>query len=218
MVTPKWTNEEISVLRRYYPSLGGDVVKHLPRRKRRACYTRAQMLGLRHEKFILKPCKLSEFDKGFIIGFIEGEGTISIYYQKRYETETFSLIPSIVVVNTDIELLKYLQERLGGKIYKKSFDERARKTRYKLEIHGSYKVLSILKELQFVSKRKGELANLVIEFSNSRINRNKYHGPFARREIEIYNRIREINPCRCKPKHTRLEYEAVKTLWGEPNE
>lgn len=58
---------------------------------------------------------LEESDINYIAGLIDGEGTITI--TRKYKTSKFRM-PVISCSSTTIELLEYLQSKLGGSISK----------------------------------------------------------------------------------------------------
>src|SRR3990167_4655443 len=66
-------------------------------------------------KFTMKIQKLSPAELGYIAGIIDGEGCINISVKKQRQGE--SLTCRLTIGNTNEELLKTIQEWIGGDIY-----------------------------------------------------------------------------------------------------
>ena len=56
--------------------------------------------------------QLSEFDKGYIAGIIDGQGSICLIQHHKNEFRS----PEIQVSSTTYEILTYLKEKIGGNI------------------------------------------------------------------------------------------------------
>ena len=57
-------------------------------------------------------CEEREREKAYLAGLVDGEGSIVIYRDKRYETFGIKL----EIANTDFELLEWVKTRFGGGI------------------------------------------------------------------------------------------------------
>ena len=149
---------------------------------------------------------MNDFERGFIVGLIEGEGTITLMlqtgkqkYNKDGQTEYYAfstIFPKILIANTNKKLIVRASEILGGKIYKS--DRKGRKPIFHLEVHGIQRVLQVLDELKhdFIGKRRQ--AALVWEFCKLRLTRkgNKMTSKktaYGEREFEILKEVRHLN-------------------------
>jgi len=145
---------------------------------------------------------LNNFDKGYIIGLIEGEGTLSIQKRFRYEMKNFNrtkhieYIPYISIANTNRQLLEYAQTILGGRIYKDSSRGEKWKPKYVLHIGGQKRLIGLLSAIaeHFIVKKQHAL--LLLEFCESRLPKQRLASNLKRynqREIEIVDIIRKLN-------------------------
>jgi hypothetical protein len=139
------------------------------------------------------------FDLGLLIGMIEGEGEINICRKssKGRNKNLFTLHPRISISNTDRELLKKIVTIIGvgiGHIYSDKRDTPC----YRWDIGSRNDCLKLLKRISpfMVSKRKSKLAEIVIEFCESRDGNFKKHFhkcPYTEREKELYFNARCLN-------------------------
>ena len=116
----------------------------------------------------LETLTLSETDKAYIAGFIDGEGSISIKRRnpKSEHPEAWQLI--IQISSLDKNVLKYISEKTGqGKIQKIKLSKyKGRENQrdiYKISIN-SRKAANLLKEIYPYLKIKHKQAKIAIEF------------------------------------------------------
>lgn len=142
----------------------------------------------------LKLAELTDFEKGLLVGLIEGEGIITINAK--------SLVPSIIMSNTDDDIIRSFQD-----IMSKAFPKMKTKASYKsvgfggcwrAGVIGSAKVLALLRILYplMISQRKKRIAKLVIDFCSSRLH--KMSLPPTKRTLSaaeklLLKTIRELN-------------------------
>lgn len=134
--------------------------------------------------------KLTDFEKGFIAGLIEGEGYIGIRRLKR-NNGLFILKPCIEITNTKRELLEYVQERLNGKINQKARNKN-RKDCWGWSIEKQPLILVLLKDFckYFIIKRKQ--AQALLTFCSLRLN-NPPNSPYSNKEVVLYERLKRLN-------------------------
>jgi hypothetical protein len=112
----------------------------------------------------MKKPDLSEVDRAYLAGIIDGEGSIMlIHVPKRMDRkwEHWNLVISLT--NTDKRLIDWLEERLGGHVrYVKSVNPKWRDT-YHWKV-CSAKAVPILHEVLPYLKLKGEQAEIALEF------------------------------------------------------
>jgi len=107
--------------------------------------------------------KLSEFEQGFLVGLIEGEGCLSLTKCKNRRVDGqryINYVPRLSITNTSYELLvrtkNIVRRELGiGRISKKPKQKQQWKQGYAFEV-GGLKLLRLLRLLQpkLISKRR----------------------------------------------------------------
>lgn len=74
--------------------------------------------------------ELTDIEKGYIAGILDGEGTITLTRIKANEYRA----PVVSVTSTTIEILEYLQERCGGSISQQAKKEEHHKDSWSWKI------------------------------------------------------------------------------------
>lgn len=101
--------------------------------------------------------KLSDFEKGWLSGLLDGEGSIKL--RPRSNGKTFK--PSIEIANNNKELLDAIQNIIPeGKIYKKEWNNENWETSYQFIIWKQESMKNLLQQLKdhlFVKRRRAEL-------------------------------------------------------------
>jgi len=146
-----WTPEEDQLIVELYPSAPKEaILKAIPRHTWSAIQARANQLGIRRLTKTLWKCptsrlangEVTDFELGFIVGLLEGEGSISIHNDKRRDKNRVS----ISIGNTNLELLKKAQGIIGGQIVANKKTVKGN-TMYHLQIQSHGEVYAILKRL-----------------------------------------------------------------------
>jgi hypothetical protein len=106
--------------------------------------------------------------------------------------------PFIGIVNTDFPIINAIKEIVGlGEITFRGRNSENHKPTYVWRILSLKPILQLLESVVHLikSNRKREIANLVIEFCKSRLERRKHWRtlPYTDREIEIAKRVAELN-------------------------
>jgi len=134
---------------------------------------------------------MTKFELGFIIGLIEGEGTITIGRGVCKNPQKFSLHPRFFITNTDMVLLKTAQSIIGmGKIFRKEKIQKINhKQGFKLCVNDKNELKTLLLKLEpyLISKRKH--CQLVLEY----INNHKRRRGYSKRDVEIFEEIKKLN-------------------------
>ena len=150
---------------------------------------------------------MNDFDRGYIIGLIEGEGTITLQIQKKKAKHGISITinPAIHISNTCKGLLEEANKVLKSPIYPLQRKEN-QKPAYRLQVWSIEKVKSLLEEFlpRLICKRRQ--AELVIEFCNIRIEKKEKNRDmllrrgcaiwgegYGKREFDILKEIRWLN-------------------------
>lgn len=193
----RWSAQELSMLRRHWPNLKA-LRQLLPNRTELAIVRRAKEMGLPRRYEYIKPLRLTDFESGFILSLLEGEGTISIRkYKCPYRSSGFKLRPEISIANTSSALVEVTRGLIGGTT-RKIVSGRRRKPLYQLRIIGIKRTLPILlavKDHLIVKKRRCELVIRFCQLAWQRL-KTRVGGKAARyasEEVLIVKKIRKLN-------------------------
>lgn len=207
-----WRKEETAFLEENYHRLGKPELIDRLKRPWTSIKPKARNLRLSREPSLLYPedytdLSLTAFEIGFLVGLIEGEGTVGIIQQRK---DPLILHPYLQISNTKSSLLHRCQELLQrGVVYGPYFaQDKAKGYAFKIATTGRlYRILRTL-EPYLLTKRRH--AQLVLEFLEINAERhllgrkrdsNGKYAPklveYTRRQLEIYNELRELN-CRGK--------------------
>jgi hypothetical protein len=129
------------------------------------CHSKSSRLGfaknVRHPGIDMS--HLSESDKGYIAGFIDGEGSIIFYKDRKI------LNPAILVANTDKPVLDYLKSKLtigSLAITRRTHKNPKWKDLYQLHIHGAkpvYDILIVIEPYLIIKKEKALTAIRILK-------------------------------------------------------
>jgi hypothetical protein len=131
-----WLEKEKQILREFYSVLPREeLLQLLPYRSWKAVKEKASLLGLKRDPPItLKP--LSEAQRAYIAGIIDGEGCI--YFRNCCNHYYFE----VSVTNTDIKLINWLKETTGlGSVSKDKPSKLSKKECYKWRVRRNEEVL-----------------------------------------------------------------------------
>lgn len=132
---------------------------------------------------------LSEKDKGYIAGIIDGQGSICLTRKK--ETEHRS--PNIQVSSTTYEILEYLKNLLGGSISKKNENNPNYKQAWIWKI-GTNTTIELLEEIKdyLLVPEKIYRANLVVnEYKKVTPRNGKYSEEKLKAKLDFEKRFFE---------------------------
>ena len=180
---PLWTPEEYAILREHFASTRQDkLMVLLPRRTWTAIKDRAYRLGMKRHPDSFPPnykrinFKLKAWQRGYVAGMLDGEGSISITNSKRVGQKQHKV--QIAIANNHLGVLEKIRRWLGiGKIRK------SRKV-WLYEIIRTVEIYSLLKMLYPFLTIKQERAILTIQYCESRLNRG-LRGRLANNEEEL---------------------------------
>ena len=213
MRSPKyWKTDENELMQRCVDLPLDQLQELLPRRTRKQILDKKLYLGHGYHSFITqkratRTMNLSETEKAYIAGIIDGEGCVGVHKGKGN-----SLVPRVQIANTQMNLLTWLLERIGtGYIHRTEYTSNYYDVKPLLEATLPYLII------------KKKQAELVLEFLNLRLSRDKWFDPFTQREIEIREELKKLNtkPCLTKRTPTHREVEEylriheMKALGGE---
>lgn len=134
--------------------------------------------------------KLTDFEMGYLSGFIDGEGSIGLYRNKDNKTKRgYSWEPRLSISNTNEEVLKWIKDKMNqGGITRTKRGKHGCKDSYSLELRQDV-IRQILPLLKLRVKRAQQ--ELLLRFLNIT---NKSVQPFDDPEIEnIYLKLKALN-------------------------
>ena len=141
--------------------------------------------------------KLSEEDKCYLAGFLDGEGTFSIYRIKNRRTPT--LRPHICVANTNEEIIDWVKKTIGAGCLSKGRAKKKKnwKPYLTLDIYRFADIAGLIKQLLPFLKVKRKQAELLLEFCESRLRSlcgvRHNQAPYAKREYKIVDEVQQLN-------------------------
>jgi len=111
---------------------------------------------------------ISELDKAYIAGFVDGEGNISIYKDARGSCLHYV----ISIHNTNVEILEWIRHTLGvGKIYSKDSKRDNWKIGYQLTTQRMSDMKDILEQLKPYFRLKAPHADIALSLISIRLMR-----------------------------------------------
>lgn len=186
-----WTENEISVLYSKYPTTPNEEISKSLDRSVSSVRCKANRLNIYKSKNYRKLVSveksdslsldnINDYERGFIMGFVSGEGTFSVKNENNRESKRFSM--SIELTRSDEDVLYQIKQILGcGEIYKTSKRENNKRGGIKLSVQDfgdivkriiplfdNSNFLSANKEKQF-DEWKNEIYNEVPELNNRKI-------------------------------------------------
>lgn len=203
----KWTAEEVGTVGQIYASRKPitEMASHLPDRTVGAIYNKARRLGLlgvyRGHIKVEGVKRLSDFERGWIAGLIDGDGSIALNFVKRkrkyHYRHDFSLLPSIRITNNNLELLEVLKKTIGGGIciQRASAKNKKWKDFYHWTLVGIFRIKSLLKQVLPDLIVRRPQAELILKYCTSRIKRlkGKPRAPYSKDEIELVHKMEVLN-------------------------
>ena len=138
---------------------------------------------------------LSDFDLGWMVGIIDGEGCIGLWSRGGERKHTFK--PGLRMANTSkaiIDKFTGMLDTLGcpyHTVYYKPRNERS-KEYWTVSIEGFKRLPKILPLIKDLLVEKHQQASLVLEWVESRSSK-WHHAEFSPRELEIPRLVSELN-------------------------
>lgn len=138
---------------------------------------------------------LSDWQKGYIAAFLDGEGGIQITVSHRTDREySTALHPDVYFTNTNEEVIRAIRHWLGGGSITKRRERNGRKDTFVLTISGVKSILQLLEAIRSMLVVKAERADLMMDFCRSRISHNRGKGRrFTENELRLYTAVKRQN-------------------------
>ena len=157
--TNPWTDSEIEFLRTNYSKHDVAWLVQKLGRSESSIWYKASSLGLK--AFPERKYDLSETEKAYIAGIIDGEGSILLAKKER------GFVPVVIVTNTSEILIDFLEKKIGGRIRTKA-QGMGSKPIWRLVVANRPSVYPLLKLLLPYLVVKRERAGLIIQWCEKR--------------------------------------------------
>lgn len=139
--------------------------------------------------------QLTEGEKGYIAGVLDGDGCISIHRFKipQYDRWYYSL--RIQVINSCFEFCQWFEDKLGGHIYKRKLSEKNPKwsCRSTWTLEDNRLVQALLLETTFYLVRKKAIAEAVIQYPLSPKGSTKAPAATVSEQAALFERVKALN-------------------------
>jgi hypothetical protein len=169
-----YTNEEIKLLRKVYPICSKeDILKLFPNRTWKSIYYLCNDLKIKRKiiaNLEIKKFNISDKEKGYIAGMIDGEGCL--YFHKKGG----SILVTLSISNTNLESLEYIKNVLNcGYITRedRTKENPHYKIAYRFYMNKQGEVLGLLREIEDLIIIKREKYNKFLEIINRWSNRER---------------------------------------------
>ena len=139
---------------------------------------------------------LTESEKGYIAGFLDGEGSILLTRHK--DNGNIRCRPVVAFYNTNLEVLDWIAGVIDVKINKRQEDTRTdvrhRRTNYTIKINKYSEVYKFLVAIRPYLRIKQTNADIVIKFIEEVVDRETYFATeeHARIAEEYYSQLKKI--------------------------
>lgn len=200
--TDFWTPQEDDLLKANYNLLTAKQLEKMLDRLPIAIRKRANALGLSFPDSRIRVWLdeariplMSDIQKGYLAGIVDGEGTISIHrVHPTGRDGQFRYQPIMSIAGTDIRLAEYLNVTLDAT--QNSHIRRRNRPQHKPQMvtgwYG-YRCYPIIKLVEPHLLIKREQAQIVMRYIESRAQMPGYQLPYTDEQHELYERIRQLN-------------------------
>jgi len=181
----RWINKDLELLKKVYQNsntvggIGGEIkypTELLKRHSTNSCQKKATTLRIT-TNFIERKIFIEtwpDFDIGYFAGIVDGEGCIDITKGNRKNGKSY-FTSRLHIVNTDINLMEWLKERIGmGSYYREHRERDNHKKCYTFVISAVNDLLGILKAIEPYLVIKKEKAQEIIKLLEDRIEWRKH--------------------------------------------
>lgn len=134
---------------------------------------------------------LTDIDKGYIAGIIDGEGSICL--TKQHSSNQFRY-PNIQVSSTTYEILDYLKTKIGGSISKKAESKSNYKQAWKWEIRTNLTIelLEQIIDYLLVPEKKYRAKLIITEYKKVTPRNGRYSEEKLKEKLDFEKRFFEI--------------------------
>jgi len=130
--------------------------------------------------------KISEVDKAYIAGIVDGEGCIGYYNANPDKEGTPYCHPSINVTNTNKEVIEWLHKITGiGRASEIRFNDGKRRTAYQWQLAKKQQVRQFLEVIRPYLRIKAAQADVLLSLFNQEAGYTKKHGSVSTAVAEL---------------------------------
>lgn len=133
---------------------------------------------------------VTETEKAYIAGIIDGEGTVTLVRGHRNETHA----PEVSVANTNLDLLEWLRQKIGsGVILKKQRKLSHHSLAYTLKVRDNHaiRLLNDIKQWLIIKRRHAEL--ITGRYKKPTPRNGKYTDEMLRKKLEFVFELKKLN-------------------------
>ena len=125
----------------------------------------------------------------YIAGIIDGEGTIALARVHPQEMPS----PELSISNTNLEVLKWIQKRTGGRIQKKKAMKANHRDAYVLRLRRSHalRVLKIVIPFLLIKKQQAEL--LISHYLKLTPRNGRYSSEILKKKLLLVEHMKKLN-------------------------
>lgn len=190
----RWNDEKDDFLRKNYEKSSRDELAKKMGCSSIAIKARLKVLGIKKlwsKLHIPDESKLSDVEKSYIAGLIDGEGCISIHKQKTVKYTSFRPYFGITMNNKEIDTIKHVEKLLKNAGFSLLTRKRNNANATDMYSHTMPSILSLANMIMPFSITKRRQWILVKDFIKSRMEHPM--KPYTGIELGIYNQIKEMN-------------------------
>jgi hypothetical protein len=215
-----WSQEEVELLKKYYPVMGTKVQELIPRHSKGSITAMANWFGIKARPWknvgASARTRLTDREMGYLAGFLDGDGSIYVVIVHNEESRLrlgLYVRPFVTFSNTNkdvIEFISKLLKKAGIKhrIVEVLPDGKLRKrTYYFIEITTYRNVYAFLELVYQDLIAKREVAEYMLKLCESRLSAKGSGIPYTKEELEIIKKIREVAAKSSRVAHTPGELE-----------
>jgi len=194
MAYPRWSERELEILRKTYPTHSKEqILRMLPNRTWAAIQAKARVIGIEPRKVEklteeeLRVKGLRDTDIAYLAGLFDGEGTITVTLHKDRRTKKgYNLATTVSICNTCREVIELFDRLIKGKVVTVPPKGNCR-TIYRVEYRNKWDIIKFLKTLLPYLWLKRREAELMIRFCESRVAhpRGRWTGEYTSQELAI---------------------------------
>jgi hypothetical protein len=199
-----WSERELELVNNHFSSMNHkELLEMLPNRTLAGLRSKAYTIGLKKPPTPKNdvPNILSETQKAYLAGLIDGEGTITLELRKSRCNKKLVIEPLLQIANTDSPLLREVKKMLGIGNVHITVHKEIRQPMHSYRIGSQQGVLKILEQIHDYLILKKPQSELVIKW----LKIHKFGKKITQKEIEMFRESKKLVNKGRTPKY--LSYE-----------